>query len=132
MIWIVLVLIIFIALGQYVRGKAERLRAEDGNQSFRGSLAEAMRRPHVVVLIGISGPMANPDEVHQRLAIEDEIEKRKLGNVADAGSENGAMHMLVVAAQGDAQRCADGISEILGSLQLLGRSRIDVRATAGP
>jgi len=127
-IWIVLILVVAIALGYWVRGKAERLRAEEGSETFRGSLAEAMKRPHVVVVIGISGAMANPEEVHQRLAIEDEIEKRKLGTVADAGSENGAMSLLVVAAQGDAERCAAGIHEILSSAGLLEHSRLEVRA----
>lgn len=127
MIWIVLILITFVILGQMVRSKAERLRAEEGTQVFRGSLAEALKRPHIIVLVGISGEMANPDEVHQRLAIEDAIEKRKLGTVADAGSGDGAMHMLVVAAGGDADRCAAGAREVLGSLGLLERSRIEVR-----
>jgi len=125
--WIVLVLVAALALGYYVRGKAERLRAEAGAEVFRGSLKEALRRPHVIVLIAIAGKIANPEEVHQRLAIEDEIERRKLGSVADAGSEDGAMNLLVVAAQGDADRCAAGINEILSSLGLLERSRLDIR-----
>jgi len=120
-------LVVALAFGYYVRGKAERLRAEAGAEVFRGSLKEALRRPHVIVLIAISGKIANPEEVHQRLAIEDEIERRKLGSVADAGSEDGAMNLLVVAAQGDADRCAAGINEILSSLGLLERSRLDIR-----
>jgi len=126
-IWIVLILVLSLIFGYYVRGKAERLRAEAGSELFRGSVKEALRRPNVVVLIGISGKTANPEEVHQRLAIEDEIERRKLGNVADAGSEDGAMNLLVVAANGDADRCAAGINEILSSLGLLERSRLDIR-----
>ena len=127
MLWIVIVLVLSLIFGYYVRGKAERLRAEAGSELFRGSLKEALRRPHVIVLIAISGKIANPEEVHQRLAIEDEIERRKLGSVADAGSEDGAMNLLVVAAQGDAERCAAGIREILSSLGLTERSRLDIR-----
>ncbi len=126
MLWILILLVLMVIFGTYVRPKAAQLRAEEGVETFRGSVAAAKRRPHVVVRIPISGDMANPEEVHVRLALEDEIERRKLGSVADAGSGKGQMHILVVAAGGDVQRAADGIRDVLASVQLADRANIEV------
>lgn len=125
MLWIVIVLAVAIAFGQYVRRQAEKLRAEEGNPLFRGSAAEARQRPHVVVKIAIKGNIASRDEVHKRMGIEDEIERQKIGAVADAGSGKGEMHLLVVAAGGDSARTAEAIRDLLAAAGMLERSTIE-------
>lgn len=130
MLWILLVLVLMVIFGTYVRRKAAQLRAEEGTEIFRGSVSEAKRRPHVVVRIPISGTMANPEEMHVRLAIEDEIERRKIGSVADAGSAKGEMHLLVVAAGGDAPRAAEGIRDVLASVGLADKAHLDILGNA--
>jgi len=70
-------LIAFVLFGLYVRREAERIRAED-------------LRPRVVVKLKLAGDgMATPAEVHTRQTIEDEIEKRGIGSIADTGSGEG-------------------------------------------
>lgn len=70
-------LIAFVIFGLYVRREAERIRAEDV-------------RPRVVVKLKLAGSgMATPDEVHQRQALEADIETRGIGSITDAGSGEG-------------------------------------------
>jgi len=70
-------LIAFVIFGLYVRREAERIRAED-------------LRPRVIVKLKLAGEgMATPDELHLRQAVEDEIEKRGIGTIADTGSGEG-------------------------------------------
>lgn len=77
MIWIMIPLIAFVLFGLYVRREAERIRAED-------------LRPRIVVKLKLAGAgMATPAEVQVRRTIEDEIEKRGIGAIADTGSGEG-------------------------------------------
>ena len=115
MLWILVPLVLFIIFGRYVRKKAERLRADEA-------------RPRVLVAIALTGKgMAIREELHLRNAIEDEIEKRGIGRVDDAGSGQGVMHLQVVVA--DAERAAADIRDVLASAGVLERS--EVRAIAG-
>jgi hypothetical protein len=76
-IWIMVPLIAFVLFGLYVRREAERIRAED-------------LRPRIVVKLKLAGDgMARPAEVQTRRTIEDEIEKRGIGAIADTGSGEG-------------------------------------------
>lgn len=77
MIWIMVPLIAFVLFGLYVRREAERIRAED-------------LRPRIIVKLKLAGEgMATPAEVQTRRTIEDEIEKRGIGSIADTGSGEG-------------------------------------------
>jgi hypothetical protein len=70
-------LIAFVLFGLYVRREAERIRAED-------------LRPRIVIKLKLAGDgMATPAEVQVRRTIEDEIEKRAIGSIADTGSGEG-------------------------------------------
>jgi hypothetical protein len=76
-IWIMVPLIAFVLFGLYVRREAERIRAED-------------LRPRIIVKLKLAGDgMATPAEVQTRRTIEDEIEKRGIGSIADTGSGEG-------------------------------------------
>ncbi|HEV2720545.1 MAG TPA: hypothetical protein VG323_11045 [Thermoanaerobaculia bacterium] len=110
MLWILIPLIAFIIFGHFVRKKAERLRAEEA-------------RPHVRVSIRLAGEgMAMREEIEIRNAIEDEIVKRGIGTVDDAGSGGGVMHLQVVVA--DAARAAAEIREILAAAGVLDRATV--------
>ncbi len=70
-------LLALVVFGLYVRREAERIRAED-------------LRPRVMVKLKLAGEgMATPGEVHVRRTIEDEIEARGIGAIADTGSGEG-------------------------------------------
>ena len=115
MLWILVPLILFIIFGHYVRKKAERLRAEEP-------------RPRVVVSIALAGKgMAMREELKIRTAIEEEIERRGIGRVDDAGSGAGVMHLQVVVA--DAERAAAEIREVLAGAGVLDRATVTWRAT---
>ena len=110
MLWILIPLVLFIIFGRYVRKKAERLRAEEA-------------RPRVLVTIALTGKgMAMREELHLRNAIEDEIEKRGIGRVDDAGSGQGVMHLQVVVA--DAERAAAEIRDVLAAAGVLERATV--------
>lgn len=110
MLWILIPLVLFIVFGHFVRKKAGRLRAEEA-------------RPHVRVSIQLAGKgMAMRAELQLRNAIEDEIVKRGIGTVDDAGSGGGVMHLQVMAA--DAERAGAAIREVLAERGLSGRSTV--------
>jgi hypothetical protein len=76
-IWIIVPLLVLVVFGLYVRREAERIRAED-------------LRPRVVIKLKLAGDgMATPAELHQRQALEAEIEKREIGAIVDASSGQG-------------------------------------------
>lgn len=110
MLWILLPLIAFVIFGHFVHKKAERLRAEEA-------------RAHLRVSIRLAGEgMAMREEMQLRNAIEDEIVKRGIGKVDDAGSGGGVMHLQVVAA--DAGRAAAEIRDILAAAGVLDRATV--------
>ena len=110
MLWILVPLILFIIFGRYVRKKAERLRAEEA-------------RPRVLVSIELAGKgMAMREELRLRNEIEDEIEKRGIGTVDDAGSGQGIMHLQVVVA--DTERAAAEIRDVLAAAGVLERATV--------
>ncbi len=82
-------LLALVVFGLYVRREAERIRAED-------------LRPRVMVKLKLAGEgMATPGEVHLRRMIEDAIETRGIGAIADTGSGEGwATIQVGVADQG--------------------------------
>ena len=111
MVWILVPLIAFIIFGHFVHKKAERLRAEDA------------ARAHVLVSIALAGKgMAMREELRVRDAIENEIERRGLGRVDDAGSGGGTMHLRIATA--DAGRAVGEIREILAAVGVLERAEV--------
>lgn len=108
MFWIVLVLAIFIAIGQFIHRQAEKLREEERREKAK-----------IVVRIRIAGDMATRDEVHARLAAEHEIEQRGIGKSVDAGSGGGMMFFVVALNDPDN---ADAVRNVLAgtSLDILG------------
>jgi len=109
-LWILVPLVLFIIFGHFVRKKAERLRAEEV-------------RPRVLVSIKLAGKgMAMREELQLRNVIEDEIEKRGIGTVDDAGSGQGVMHLQVVVA--DTDRAAAEIREVLAAAGVLERATV--------
>ena len=112
MLWILIPLVLFIIFGHWVRKKAERLRAED-----------AACAQHVLVSIALSGKgIAMREELRLRNAIEDEIEKRGIGRVDDAGSGEGTMHLAI--AVSDPVRAAGEIREVLAAAGVLERASV--------
>ena len=110
MLWLLVPLILFIIFGHFVRKKAERLRAEDA-------------RPHVMVSIKLAGEgMAMREELRLRNDIEDEIVKRGIGKVDDAGSGQGVMHLRVAVA--DTERGAAEIRDVLAAAGVLERATV--------
>jgi hypothetical protein len=76
-IWIVVPLILLVIFGLYVRREAERIRAED-------------LRPRLLVRLKLAGDgMATPAELHERQALEAEIERCRIGAIVDTGSGEG-------------------------------------------
>jgi hypothetical protein len=115
-IWIMIPLIAFVIFGLYVRREAERIRAED-------------LRPRVIVKLKLAGEgMATPDELHLRQAVEDEIEKRGIGAVADTGSGEGWATIQVAVT--DTERASSEVRELLGALGI-DNAAIEI-PTAGP
>jgi hypothetical protein len=109
-LWILVPLVLFIIFGHYVHKKAERLRAEEA-------------RPRVLVSIKLAGEgMAVREELQLRNAVEDEIVKRGIGTVDDAGSGGGVMHLQVIVA--DVERAEGEIREVLAAMGVLERATI--------
>ncbi len=82
-------LLAFVLFGLYVRREAERLRAED-------------LRPRLTVKLKLAGKgMASREELRVRQTVEDEIEKRGFGSIADTGSGDGWATLQVTVADPD-------------------------------
>jgi hypothetical protein len=129
MIWIMLPLLAFVFFGLYVRREADRIRAEDGT-IVRGRVKDFAELPHVVVRLKLAGSrMATPVELHVRQSIEDEIEQRGIGSVADAGSGKGWAHVNVVVT--DPAVAAAKIRELLRDRGLLDSADV-IASTDGP
>jgi succinyl-CoA synthetase alpha subunit len=127
-IWIILPLIAFVLFGLYVRREAERLRAEDGT-IVRGRVKDLADRPQVIVKLKLAGKgMATLAELHVRQEIEDAIEQRGIGAVADAGSGKGWADVRVVVA--DPDTAAEKIRELLGERGLLETAVVETATTA--
>jgi hypothetical protein len=110
MIWIIVPLLVLVIFGLYVRRKAERIRAED-------------LRSSIDIKLKLAGDgMATPDELHERHQLEDEIEKRGIGSIVDAGSGEG-WAMLHVAVE-DPATAAEQVRKILKERGLLDRAEI--------
>ena len=128
MIWILLPLLAFVFFGLYVRREAERIRAEDG-QIVRGRVKDFAERPHVVVRLKLAGKrMASRAELHVRQAIEDEIEQRGIGSIADAGSGKGWAHVSVVVT--DPGEAAAKIRELLRDRGLIESAIVETSINA--
>jgi hypothetical protein len=109
-IWIVVPLIALVIFGLYVRREAERIRAED-------------LRPRLLVKLKLAGDgMATPAELHQRQALEAEIEKRGIGAIVDTGSGDGWATLQVGVT--DPSAAAERIRELLREQGLLDRAEI--------
>ncbi|HEX3071956.1 MAG TPA: hypothetical protein VHX14_25560 [Thermoanaerobaculia bacterium] len=122
MIWILLPLLAFVFFGLWVRREAERIRAEDGT-IVRGRVKNFAELPHVVVRLKLAGSrMATPTELHVRQSIEDEIEQRGIGSVADAGSGKGWAYVNVVVT--DPAGAAAKIRELLGDRGLIDSAEV--------
>jgi hypothetical protein len=129
-IWIMIPLLVFVLFGLYVRREAERLRAEDAVASARERMQDVAGRSQVVIRLKLAGHgMATPEEVHLRQSIEDEIEKRGIGTIADTGSGNGWAHLDVVVA--DPGEASIQLREILRERGVLDSSVVET-PTTGP
>jgi hypothetical protein len=129
MIWIMVPLLAFVFFGLWVRREAERIRAEDGT-IVRGRVKNFEELPHVVLRLKLAGSrMATPTELHVRQSIEDEIEQRGIGSIADAGSGKGWAYVNVVVA--DPAEAATKIRELLGDRGLLDSTEV-IASTDGP
>ncbi|HEV7429236.1 MAG TPA: hypothetical protein VGQ46_23015 [Thermoanaerobaculia bacterium] len=110
MIWILVPLLALVIFGLYVRREAERIRAED-------------LRPRITVRLKLAGDgMATPSEIHERRALEAEIEKRGIGAIVDAASGEGWATLQVVAEHPDA--AAAQLRDLLRNRGLLDRAEI--------
>jgi hypothetical protein len=110
MIWIIVPLLVLVIFGLYVRREAERIRAED-------------LRPRILVKLKLAGEgMATPAELHERQALEAEIEKRGIGTIVDAGSGEGWATMQV--GVDDPNVAAEQVRNLLRERGLLDRSEI--------
>lgn len=67
---------------------------------------------------------ASPEEFDERNQLEDEIEKRKIGQVVDAGSGMGVMDLSVEVA--DPVKAKGQILELLAERKLTERSQVKV------
>ena len=110
MIWILVPLLILVIFGLYVRREAERIRAAD-------------LRPRITVKLKLAGDgMATPAEMHERQALEAEIEKREIGTIVDAGSGEGwAMVQVGVV---DPSVAAEQVRNLLRERNLLDRAAV--------
>ena len=110
MIWIVAPLLVLVIFGLYVRREAERIRAAD-------------LRPRIVVKLKLAGDgMATPAELHQRQALEAEIEKRNIGSIVDAGSGEGWATLQVGVV--DPSTALEHIRELLREKNLLDQAEV--------
>lgn len=113
MIWIIVPLLVLVIFGLYVRREAERIRAED-------------LRPRILVKLKLAGEgMATPAELHERQALEAEIEKRGIGTIVDAGSGEGWATMQV--GVDDPNVAAEQVRNLLRERGLLVRSEISAK-----
>jgi hypothetical protein len=109
-IWIIVPLLILVIFGLYVRREAERIRADD-------------LRPRVTIKLKLAGDgMATPAELHERQAIESEIEKRGIGSIIDAGSGGGWATLQVGVA--DPNTAAEQLRDLLRERGLSDRAEI--------
>lgn len=110
MIWILIPLLVLVIFGLYVRREAERIRAAD-------------LRPRVTVKLKLAGDgMATPAELHERQALEAEIEKRGIGTIVDAGSGDGWATLQVGVI--DPNVAAEQVRNLLRERGLLDRAEI--------
>jgi len=109
-IWILIPLLVLVIFGLYVRREAERIRAAD-------------LRPRVTVKLKLAGDgMATPAELHERQALEAEIEKRGIGTIVDAGSGDGWATLQVGVI--DPNVAAEQVRNLLRERGLLDRAEI--------
>jgi hypothetical protein len=109
-IWIIVPLLALVIFGLYVRREAERIRAED-------------LRPRILVRLKLAGDgMATPAELHERQALEADIEKRDIGRIVDAGSGEGWATLQV--AVDDPKIAAEQICNVLQQRGLSDRAEI--------
>jgi hypothetical protein len=109
-IWILVPLLALVIFGLYVRREAERIRAED-------------LRPRIAVRLKLAGDgMATPAELHERQALEADIEKRGIGAIVDAASGEGwaTLQMGV----DDPNVAAEQLRNLLQELGLIDRAEI--------
>ena len=110
MIFIIVPLLALVIFGLYVRREAERIRAGD-------------LLPRILVKLKLAGDgMATPAELHERQALEAEIEKRGIGTIVDAGSGDGWATLQVGVA--DPNAVAEQVRNLLRERGLLDRAEI--------
>ena len=110
MIFIIVPLLALVIFGLYVRREAERIRAED-------------LLPRILVKLKLAGDgMATPAELHERQALEAEIEKRGIGRIVDAGSGDGWATLQVGVV--DPNVTAEQVRNLLRERGLLDRAEI--------
>lgn len=112
MIWILIPLLILVIFGLYVRREAERIRAAD-------------LRPRLTIKLKLAGDgMATPAELHERQALEAEIEKRDIGTIVDTGSGEGWATLQVGVV--DPNTAVEQVRNLLRERGLLDRAEISV------
>lgn len=116
MIWIIVPLLALVIFGLYVRREAERIRAED-------------LRPRILVKLKLAGDgMATPAELHERQALEAEIEKRGIGTIVDAGSGEGWATLQVAVV--DPNAAAEQVRDLLRQRNVLDRAEVSAKPIA--
>jgi len=109
-IWIIVPLLALVIFGLYVRREAERIRADD-------------LLPRILVKLKLAGEgMATPAELHERQALEAEIEKRGIGRIVDTGSGDGWATLQVGVV--DPNPAAEQVRNLLRELDLLDRAEV--------
>src|ERR1700686_4304419 len=99
MLWIVALLVGMVAFSTFVRGAANRARAELAGR----------RRIRVTIKLAGSG-MATRAEMRERFALEEEITRRGIGAITDGGSGDGVMWVEIAAV---GENAAQQIQEVL-------------------
>ena len=111
MVFIVLVLVAIVAFSSHVRGSANRIRAE----------LAARPRWHISIKLAGDG-VATRVELHERQSLEQELVRRQIGEVTEAGSGGG--YMDVVVSVSDATTAEAKIGEVLAAAGLAARATV--------
>jgi hypothetical protein len=115
-IFIIVPLLALVIFGLYVRREAERIRADD-------------LLPRILVKLKLAGDgMATPAELHERQALEAEIEKRGIGRIVDAGSGEGWATLQVAVV--DPNAAAEQVRDLLRQRNVLDRAEISPKPGA--
>jgi hypothetical protein len=110
-LWVMMFLVAIVLSGGFVRRAASRARAE----------LAARRRVHISIRIAGEG-MASREELRERAVIENEIHRRRIGEVSESGSGGGYMDVVIAVADAEAGELQ--LRELLAATGYLDRAEI--------